>query len=125
MILSYTLENTKLGWILNQDAPAMIANKLNLTFMPLDDVEIIWTKIGNYEISEPFISSFDDPGRFNSIDFDYSDKSIFFHTIHNKGQIIFADEIKSVIVDNENYANFDSHTLNTLDGTHQYLVFLK
>jgi len=122
---SYTLENTKLGRILNQDAPAMIANKLNLTFMPLDDVEIIWTKIGNYEISEPFITSFDDPGRFNSIDFDYSDKSIFFHTIHNKGQIIFADEIKSVFVDGREYNNYDSQILNTLEGTHSYMVFLK
>ena len=122
---AYTLENTELGWILNQRAPAMIANKLNLTFMPLDDVEIIWIKIGNYEISEPFITSFDDPGRFNSIDFDYGDKSIFFHMIHNKGQIIFADEIKSVFVDGHEYNNYDSQILNTLEGTHSYKVFLK
>jgi len=122
---AYTLDNTSLGVILNQRAPGMISNKINLTFMPLDNVEITWTKIGNYELSEPFITTFSDSGRFNSIDFNYNEKSIFFHNVHNKGQIIFADEIKSVIVDNENYANFDSHTLNTLDGTHQYLVFLK
>ena len=64
-----------------------------------------------------FITSFDDPGRFNSIDFDYGDTSIFFHMIHNKGQIIFADEIKSVFVDGHEYNNYDSQILNTLEGT--------
>ena len=122
---AYTLENTSLGVFLNQRASAMIANKINLTFMPHDNVEIIWTKIGNHEISEPFITTFEDSGRFNSIDFNYNDKSIFFHTIHNAGQITFAHEIESVIVNNEIYVDFDSHTLNTLDGTHAYLVFLK
>jgi hypothetical protein len=122
---AYTLENTSLGVILNQRASAMISNKINLTFMPLDNVKITWTKIGNYELTEPFITTFSDSGRFNFIDFNYNEKSIFFHNVHNKGQIIFADEIKSVMVDNEKYENFDSHILNTLEGAHEYLVFLK
>jgi len=121
---AYTLQNTELGFILNQRAPGIIANKINLTFVPLDEVQIIWTKIGNYEITEPFIITFHDPGRFNSIDFDYKSKSIFFHTVYNSGQIIFADEIQSVLVDGDEYSNFDSHTLNTLDGKHSYHVFL-
>ena len=80
---SYTLENTSLGVLLNQRASAMISNKINLTFMPLDNVEITWTKIGNYELSEPFITTFSDSGRFNFIDFNYNEKSIFFHNVQN------------------------------------------
>ena len=103
----------------------MIANKINLLFVPLNDVKIIWTKIGNYEITQPFITTFNDSGRFNSIDFDYEKKSIFFHAVYNSGKIIFSDEIKSVLVDGLEYYDFESHTLNTLDGKHDYLVFLK
>ena len=43
---------------LNQRASGMIANKIHLTFVPTDDVKIIWTKIGNHEITEPFITTF-------------------------------------------------------------------
>ncbi len=122
---AYTLKNTETGVLLNQRASGMISNKINLTFIPLDNVQIIWMKIGNYEITEPFITTFLDHGRFNSIDFDYENKSIFFHTVYNSGQIIFSDEILSVLVDGEDFHNFNSHTLNTLDGKHSYRVFLQ
>jgi hypothetical protein len=122
---AYTLDDTKLGVLLNQRSSGMIANKINLLFIPLNDVKIIWTKIGNYEITQPFITTFNDSGRFNSIDFDYEKKSIFFHTVYNSGKIIFSDEINSVLVNGLEYYDFESHTLNTLDGKNDYLVFLK
>ena len=122
---AYTLDDTELGVLLNQRSSGMIANKINLLFVPLNDVKIIWTKIGNYEITQPFITTFNDSGRFNSIDFDYEKKSIFFHTVYNSGQIIFSDEIDSVLVNGLEYYDFVSHTLNTIDGKNNYLVFLK
>lgn len=122
---AYTLEDTELGFMLNQRSTGMIANKINLIFIPTNDVKIIWTKIGNYEITQPFISTFNDSGRFNSIDFDYEEKSIFFNTVYNSGQIIFADEIDSVLLNGIEYFDFMSHTLNTIDGKNDYLVFLK
>ena len=122
---AYTLENTELGSLLNQRSSAMIANKINLLFIPLNDVKIIWTKIGDYEITQPFITTFNDSGRFNSIDFDYENKSIFFHTVYNSGKIIFSDEIDSVLLNGLEYSDFESHTLNTIDGKNDYLVFLK
>ena len=122
---AYTLENTDLSHMLNQRATGMISNKINLTFMPIGDVEIIWMKIGNHELTEPFITTFHDPGRFNSIDFNYDDKSILFHTIYNQGEIIFSDEIKSVFVDGIEYFDFNYNVLATIDGTHNYHVFFK
>ena len=122
---AYTLDDAELGVLLNQRSSGMIANKINLLFIPLNDVKIIWTKIGNYEITQPFITTFNDSGRFNSIDFDYEKKSIFFHTVYNSGKIIFSDEINSVLVNGLEYYDFESHTLNTLDGKNDYLVFLK
>ena len=110
---------------LNQRASGMIANKIHLTFVPTDDVKIIWTKIGNHEITEPFITTFMDSGRFNQIDFDYENKSILLHTVYNAGEVIFADKIESVLVDGDDYSDFDSHILNTLEGKHTYHVFLK
>ena len=103
----------------------MIANKIHLTFVPTGDVKIIWTKIGNHEIAEPFITTFMDSGRFNQIDFDYENKSILLHTVYNAGEVIFADKIESVLVDGDDYSDFDSHILNTLEGKHTYHVFLK
>ena len=35
------------------------------------------------------------------------------------------DEIESVLVDGDDYSDFDSHILNTIDGKHTYHVFLK
>ena len=122
---AYTLEDTKLGYLLNQRASGMISNKINLTFVPIGDTKIIWTKIGNYEITEPFITTFHDSGRFNQIEFDYEAKSILFHVVHNNGEIIFADEIESVFCDGGIYSDFDSHILKTIDGKHRYHVFLK
>ena len=110
---------------LNQRASGMIANKIHLTFVPTDDVKIIWTKIGNHEITEPFITTFMDSGRFNQIDFDYENKSILLHAVYNAGEVIFADKIESVLVDGDDYSDFDSHILNTLEGKHTYHVFLK
>ena len=103
----------------------MIANKIHLTFVPTGDVKIIWTKIGNHEITEPFITTFMDSGRFNQIDFDYENKSILLHAVYNAGEVIFADKIESVLVDGDDYSDFDSNTLNTLEGKHTYHVFLK
>ena len=37
----------------------------------------------------------------------------------------FADKIESVLVDGDDYSDFDSHILNTLEGKHTYHVFLK
>ena len=122
---AYTLDDTELGYLLNQRAPGMISNKINLTFIPTDGVKIIWTKIGNHEITEQFITTFHDSGRFNQIEFDYEDKSILFHAVYNSGKIIFADEIESVLVDGDDYSDFNSHILNTIDGKHTYHIFLK
>ena len=122
---AYTLDDTELGYLLNQRAPGMISNKINLTFIPTDGVKIIWTKIGNHEITEQFITTFHDSGRFNQIEFDYEAKSILFHAVHNNGEIIFADEIESVFCDGDIYSDFDSHMLKTIDGKHRYHVFLK
>ena len=113
------------GTLLNQRASANISNKINLTFVPLGDVKIIWMKIGNHELTQPFITTFSDSGRFNSIDFDYEEKSILFHTIHNSGQIVFADKIKSVLIDKQPYENFNDNVLTTIDGVHEYAVFLQ
>jgi len=121
---AYTLEDTPLGENLNQRAPGMIGNKINLTFIPSDNVKIVWTKIGNFEITEPFVVHFNESGRFNSIDFDYSDKSIFFETIENRGTVTFSGEIKNVLVDDQNYSNFNGKVLNTLEGKHSYKVTL-
>ena len=122
---AYTLDDTELGHLLNQRASGMIANKIILTFVPTDGVKIIWTKIGSHEITEQFITTFHDSGRFNQIEFNYEDKSILLHAVYNSGKIIFADEIESVLVDGDDYSNFHSHILNTLDGNHSYHVFLK
>ena len=62
---------------------------------------------------------------FNQIDFDYENKSILLHTVYNAGEVIFADKIESVLVDGDDYSDFDSHILNTLEGKHTYHVFLK
>ena len=94
----------------------MIGNKINLTFIPSDNVKIVWTKIGNFEITEPFIVHFNEPGRFNAISFDHKEKSIFFETIENEGTVTFSGAINSVLVDGQNYSNFNEKTLNTLEG---------
>ena len=121
---AYTLEDTPLGVNLNQRAAAMIGNKINLTFIPSDNVNIIWTKIGNFELNQPFIVHFNEPGRFNAISFDYDTKSIFFETIENRGTVTFSDVIKNVLVDGQSYTNFNGKTLNTLEGKHNYKVTL-
>jgi len=121
---AYTLEDTPLGAMLNQRATGMIGNKINLTFIPSDDVKIVWTKIGNFEITEPFIVYFNEPGRFNTISFDYKEKSIFFETIENEGTVTFSGAIKSVLIDDQSYSNFNGKTLNTLGGKHSYKVTL-
>ena len=121
---AYTLEDTPLGSNINHHAVGMIGNKINLSFIPSDNVNIVWTKIGNFEIMQPFIVYFNDQGRFNAINFDYKEKSIFFETIENSGTVTFSDEIKSVLVDNQNYSNFNNNTLNTLEGKHSYKVTL-
>ena len=121
---AYTLEDTPLGVMLNQRATGMIGNKINLTFVPSDGVKIVWTKIGNFEITEPFIVYFNEPGRFNTISFDYKEKSIFFETIENEGTVTFSGAIKSVLVDDQRYSNFNGKILNTLGGKHSYKVTL-
>ena len=121
---AYTLEDTPLGTMLNQRATGMIGNKINLTFVPSDNVNIVWTKIGNFDITEPFIVHFNEPGRFNAIKFDYEEKSIFFETIENEGTVTFSGAIKSVLVDGQNYSNFNGKTLNTLEDKHSYKVTL-
>ena len=121
---AYTLKDTELGTLLNQYAPGMIANKINLSFIPSNSVNIVWTKIGNFEITEPFIVTIGDSGRFNAISFDHREKSIFFEIVENEGTITFSGEIKNVIVDGGNYSNFSGKTLNTLEGKHNYKVTL-
>ena len=121
---AYTLEDTSLGTTLNQRAVGMIGNKINLSFIPSDNVKIVWTKIGNFEITEPFIVHFNEPGRFNAIKFDYEEKSIFFETIENSGTVTFSGAINSVLADGQNYFDFDENTLNTLEGKHSYKVTL-
>ena len=121
---AYTLEDTELGKFLNQRAVGMIGNKINLSFIPSDNVKIVWTKIGNFEIAEPFIVHFNDPGRFNAIKFDYNEKSIFFETIENDGTVTFSSPINNVLVDGQNYFDFDENTLRTLEGKHNYKVTL-
>ena len=123
-INAYTLEDTPLGAMLNQYATGMIGNKINLSFVPSDNVKIVWTKIGNFEITEPFIVHFNEPGRFNAIKFDYEEKSIFFETIENSGTITFSGAISSVLADGQNYFEFNENTLNTLEGRHNYKVTL-
>ena len=92
--------------------------------MPSDNVRIIWTIIGNYELSEPFITVFTDSGRFNNIEFDYNNRLIDMKTVYGEGTITFADEIESVLIDGMKYQNFNNYTLNTLDGKHRYQVYL-
>jgi len=121
---SYTLEDAALGHMLNQRAIGMIGNKINLSFVPSDNVKIVWTKIGNFEITEPFIVNFNEPGRFNAIKFDYNEKSIFFETIENEGIVTFSGAINSVLVDGQNYSDFKGNTVNTLEGKHSYKVTL-
>jgi len=121
---AYTLEDTPLGGMLNQRATGIIGNKINLSFVPSDNVKIVWTKIGNFEITEPFVVHFNEPGRFNAISFDYNEKSIFFETIENEGTVTFSGAIKSVLVDGKNFSNFNGKTLNTLEGKHSYKVTL-
>jgi hypothetical protein len=121
---AYTLEDTPLGVMLNQYAVGMIGNKINLTFVPSDNVKIVWTKIGNFEITEPFTVHFNEAGRFNAIKFDYEQKSIFFETIENSGTVTFSGAINSVLADGQNYFDFDENTLNTLEGKHSYKVTL-
>ena len=121
---AYTLKDTALGEMLNQRAPGMIGNKINLTFIPSDGVKIVWTKIGNFEITEPFTVHFNESGRFNAINFDYKEKSIFFETIENEGTVTFSGAIKSVLVDDQRYSNFNGKILNTLGGKHSYKVTL-
>jgi len=121
---AYTLEDTPLGSNLNQRAAGIIGNKINLSFIPSDNVNIVWTKIGNFEITEPFVVYFNEPGRFNAISFDYKEKSIFFETIENEGTVTFSGAIKSVLVDGKNFSNFNEKTLNTLEGKHSYKVTL-
>ena len=121
---AYTLEDTPLGVKLNQRATGIIGNKINLSFVPSDNVKIVWTKIGNFDITEPFIVYFNEPGRFNAISFDYNEKSIFFETIENEGTVTFSGAIKSVLVDGKNFSNFNGKTLNTLEGKHSYKVTL-
>ncbi|NWJ43721.1 hypothetical protein HX837_05915 [Marine Group I thaumarchaeote] len=121
---AYTLEDTPLGGMLNQRAVGIIGNKINLSFVPSDNVKIVWTKIGNFDITEPFIVHFNEPGRFNAISFDYNEKSIFFETIENEGTVTFSGAIKSVLVDGKNFSNFNEKMLNTLEGKHSYKVTL-
>ena len=121
---AYTLEDTPLGSNLNQRAAGMIGNKINLSFIPSDNVKIVWTKIGNFEITEPFVVYFNEPGRFNAISFDYKEKSIFFEAIENEGTVTFSGAIKSVSVDDQSYSNFNGKILNTLEGKHSYKVTL-
>ena len=110
--------------MLNHRAVGMIGNKINLSFLPSDNVNIVWTKIGNFEITEPFIVHFNYSCRFNAISFEHQEKSIFFETIENEGTVTFSGAIKSVLVDGKNYSNFNKKVLNTLEGKHNYKVTL-
>ena len=78
----------------------------------------------NFEITEPFTVHFNEPGRFNAINFDYNKKSIFIETIENQGTVTFSGAIKSVLVDGRTYSDFNGNTLNTLEGKHNYKVTL-
>ena len=122
---AYSLEKTPLGIILNQVSAANISNKINLTFVTSDDVRIIWTVIGNHELSQPFAVTFHDPGRFNNIEFDYKNRIVDMKTVYGEGTITFADKIEYVLVDGENYDDFDNYILNTMDGKHRYQIFLQ
>ena len=122
---AYSNEDANLGLQLNQRSPANIANKINLTFIPSSDVTIIWTVIGNHELSQPFITTFHDTGRFNNVEFDYKTRSIDLKTVYGNGTITFADEIESVMVDGVLYDDFTDYTLNTVDGKHRYQIFLQ
>ena len=95
-----------------------------MSFIPSDNVKIVWTKIGNFEITEPFIVHFNEPGRFNAIKFDYEGKSIFFENIENSVTVTFSGAISSVLADDQNYFDFNENTLNTLKGNHNYKVTL-
>jgi len=121
---AYTLEDAELGSDLNQHAVGMIGNKINLSFIPSDNVKIVWTKIGNFETAEPFVVNFNEAGRFNAIKFDYNEKSIFFEAIENSGTVTFSGAISSVLADGQNYFDFNENTLNTLEGKHNYKVTL-
>ena len=121
---AYTLEDAELGSDLNQRAVGMIGNKINLSFIPSDNVKIVWTKIGNFEITEPFVVHFNEAGRFNAIKFDYNEKSIFFEAIENSGTVTFSGAISSVLADGQNYFDFNENMLNTLEGKHNYKVTL-
>ena len=122
---AYSNEDADLGKMLNQRSPANIANKINLTFVPSSDVTIVWTLIGNHELSESFITTFTDAGRFNNVEFDYKNRSIDMKTVYGMGTITFADKIDLVLVDGIEYEDFNNFTLNTLDGKHRYQVFLR
>ena len=122
---AYTLKNTDLGVILNQVASANISNKINLTFTPSENVDIIWTVIGNHELTQPFVTTFHDPGRFNNIEFDYKTRSIDMKIVYGQGTITFADKIESVLVDDIQYDDFNNYVLNTLDGNHRYQITLQ
>ena len=121
---AYSLENVSLGKLLNQRSSSNIANKINLTFVPSENTRIIWTVVGNHELSEPFSIGFHDSGRFNNIEFDYKNRSIDMKTVYGKGTITFADKIQSVMIDGVEYTDFKDYTLNTLEGKHRYQIFL-
>jgi len=105
--------------------PGLIGNKLPLTIIPSNDVTITWTTIGNTDISFPFISTFLDTGRFNRVHFDIENKEITLDKVTGKGFISFPDEIKSVLVNESTYSDFNSNILNTISGNHRYSIIFK
>lgn len=105
--------------------PGLIGNKLLLTIIPSKNVTVTWTTIGNTDISYPFLSTFEDTGRFNRVHFDIENKEITLDKVTGKGFISFPDEIKSVLVDESNYSDFNRNTLNTISGSHRYSIIFE
>ena len=105
--------------------PGLIGNKLPLTIIPSKNVTITWTTIGNTDISYPFLTTFFDTGRFNRVHFDIENKEITLDKVTGKGFISFPDEIKSVLVNDSTYSDFNRNTLNTISGDHRYSIIFE
>ena len=105
--------------------PGLVGNKLPLTIIPSKNVTITWTTIGNTDISYPFLTTFFDTGRFNRVHFDIENKEITLDKVTGKGFISFPDEIKSVLVNDSTYSDFNRNTLNTISGDHRYSIIFE
>jgi len=101
---------------------------LGLYIRPSAGVNITWITYPNKHLYAPercAIYTDSVNGWFNNVTFDYASKKICFDEISGSGTVTFNETIISAKKDGASYSNFSGNILNTVSGSHSYVVYFK